>query len=510
APTCTEEGYTLNVCSCGDNYKTDTVNSLGHDYADEWTIDLLPACTEKGSKSKHCSRCESAAEVTAIPETGHSFGEWLVTKQPECVINGFQMRVCANCNTSQGKSIPSLGGHKYGEWERFAERTCTEQGANARTCGVCGQDETEYEDALGHDYSEEFTVDLQPDCTEVGSKSKHCSRCESTEEVTEIPANGHSYGDWETITEISCTEQGVKERTCGVCGYDETEYEDALGHDIEYIIDEYYHKGECNRCNLTVQRAHHAFEGTVCAGCNYKVHPTQGLEYKLNSDGLSYSIKGIGKATDVNDLVIFGEYSDLPVTKIEERAFMGNTNLQSVCIYGIEQIPYGAFMDCVNIEKIVLPDTLTNLDRGFGYYKNLAEIRVDSENSVFYSKDDVYLIETESKTLLLSAADTIPADGSVTVIGNFAFGERSSLTELKIPNTITKIDSNAFDSCSELKTVEIPSTVKSVGGYALATCKSLTSIEIADGVETIAACAFKDTAITEIVIPNTVTEIANA
>lgn len=34
APTCTEKGYTLYKCACGDSYKADFVNALGHYYKD--------------------------------------------------------------------------------------------------------------------------------------------------------------------------------------------------------------------------------------------------------------------------------------------------------------------------------------------------------------------------------------------------------------------------------------------------------------------------------------------
>ena len=34
APTCTAQGYTTYICSCGDSYEADYVDALGHDYAD--------------------------------------------------------------------------------------------------------------------------------------------------------------------------------------------------------------------------------------------------------------------------------------------------------------------------------------------------------------------------------------------------------------------------------------------------------------------------------------------
>lgn len=67
APTCVDGGYTLHTCVCGNSYKDEFVDALGHDFAEEFTVDEEPDCTAAGSKSKHCSRCESTAEVTVIP-----------------------------------------------------------------------------------------------------------------------------------------------------------------------------------------------------------------------------------------------------------------------------------------------------------------------------------------------------------------------------------------------------------------------------------------------------------
>ena len=33
-PTCTTEGYTLHTCSCGQFYKDNTINALGHTYVE--------------------------------------------------------------------------------------------------------------------------------------------------------------------------------------------------------------------------------------------------------------------------------------------------------------------------------------------------------------------------------------------------------------------------------------------------------------------------------------------
>ena len=70
-------------------------------------------------------------------------------------------------------------------------------------------------------------------------------------------------------------------------------------------------------------------------------------------------------------------------------------------------------------------------------------------------------------------------------------------TELTIPNIIdgkpvVEIGENAFSNCSSLTNIEIPSGVTSIGDYAFSNCSSLRSIEIPSMVTSIGESAFKD------------------
>lgn len=93
APTCVDDGYTLHTCACGNSYKDGFVDALGHDFAEEFTVDSQPDCTAAGSKSKNCSRCESTAEVTVIPANGHSFGERDTISERSCTAQGIHASV---------------------------------------------------------------------------------------------------------------------------------------------------------------------------------------------------------------------------------------------------------------------------------------------------------------------------------------------------------------------------------------------------------------------------------
>ena len=63
APTCTEQGYTEHVCSCGDSYKDTYVDATGHHYVDGF-------CSACGEKDADYSVPVKTAEITGIRSNG--------------------------------------------------------------------------------------------------------------------------------------------------------------------------------------------------------------------------------------------------------------------------------------------------------------------------------------------------------------------------------------------------------------------------------------------------------
>lgn len=75
-PTCTEDGYTLHTCYCGDSYRDNFVEKTGHTVVTDSAVD--PTCTDNGkTEGSHCSVCgEVIVAQQDIPALGHTFGEW--------------------------------------------------------------------------------------------------------------------------------------------------------------------------------------------------------------------------------------------------------------------------------------------------------------------------------------------------------------------------------------------------------------------------------------------------
>lgn len=92
----------------------------------------------------------------------------------------------------------------------------------------------------------------------------------------------------------------------------------------------------------------------------------------------------------------------------------------------------------------------------------------------------------------------------VTKIGAYAFSDAKLITEVVIPDTVTAIAVEAFSYCTRLEKVNIPYGVTTIGNYAFENCESLTEITIPETVISIGEYAFTYTALTEVVVPDSV------
>ncbi len=130
--------------------------------------------------------------------------------------------------------------------------------------------------------------------------------------------------------------------------------------------------------------------------------------------------------------------------------------------------------DGAKIKSIVMPDTVTTIERNAFYQATTLE-------SVTFSNSLEYL-------------------------GQYAFGECTALKSIELPSSVQTIESRAFTNCSNLKTVEVSEGVTSIGEHAFASCYSLQTIEIPEGVTSIGSYAFYDDRnLMQAILPSTAT-----
>lgn len=99
------------------------------------------------------------------------------------------------------------------------------------------------------------------------------------------------------------------------------------------------------------------------------------------------------------------------------------------------------------------------------------------------------------------------AGKKVVSIGEQAFKSNNGITKITIPSSVETIGAYAFAMCKSLHTVELVSGLREIGEDAFFGCTKLCNIEIPNTVESIGQAAFRNNAITTIVLPASVTEL---
>ena len=200
------------------------------------------------------------------------------------------------------------------------------------------------------------------------------------------------------------------------------------------------------------------------------------------------------------------------VTEIGYSAFSDCSFLTHITIPdSVTKIGYSAFSDCSFLTHITIPDSVTKIgDSAFSGCSSLTHITIP---------DSVTKIGDSAFSGCSSLAHiTIP--DSVIEIGDYTFLDCQSLTHITIPNSVTKIGNYAFAYCSDLKDIDLPENIK-IGVDTFDGCISLkkfskphrylTELVIPNGVTEIKDHTFEDCIVLgKIIIPDSVTKIGNS
>ena len=158
---------------------------------------------------------------------------------------------------------------------------------------------------------------------------------------------------------------------------------------------------------------------------------------------------------------------------------------------GLASIGNYAFYSCSSLTSIIIPKSVKSMgDYAFACCTGLTSIIVDSENTVYDSRDNCNAIIEKATNTLIAGFQSTVIPNSVVSIDRNAFTGCSSLTAIVIPNSVTSIGECAFENCSALTSITIGNSVTSIGGNAFYGCSGLTSIDIPNSVKSIAQSAF--------------------
>lgn len=181
--------------------------------------------------------------------------------------------------------------------------------------------------------------------------------------------------------------------------------------------------------------------------------------YNLNNDGKSVVIVKCDQTA--SEVTIPSKIDDLPVTVIDNGAFMSCSNLTNITVpESVEEIRYSAFANCENLESVTIPKSVKFIGAD-AFYKceKLTTIDIDEdnenysfENGVLFDKDKTVLIQC----VALNADTSYTVPSSVERINHYAFPLYVTTESITIPKSVKEISIDAF-SFNDLKSINVDS-----------------------------------------------------
>lgn len=134
----------------------------------------------------------------------------------------------------------------------------------------------------------------------------------------------------------------------------------------------------------------------------------------------------------------------------------------------------------------------------------------DNEESVTVFGTSESTSEKPTHLTIKSLISSNDKNYTVTEIGNWAFKEWNTLTEVTLPHTVEIIGFQAFFNCSNLTNVTIPEGVRKIGQTAFNGCSQLTSITIPGTIENMNTAFSGNTALSHVTLTNGISEISSS
>ena len=213
------------------------------------------------------------------------------------------------------------------------------------------------------------------------------------------------------------------------------------------------------------------------------------------------------------------------VTNIERAAFCGRKKLKKINVPdGVKEIPNNVFSYCEQIEVINIPASVEKIEiNSFPTYQAassyaeerpcaLKAIEVDLANRHYCSINGMLFTKDKSEVLFIpnavqGAGFEIP--NGVKKISDHIAVNNEALVELILPDSVTEIQEGAFAQCGNLEKVVFPERLETIGNYAFSDCKKLKTIVWPKTLKSIGDCAFKSCGLTEAVLPETIEHIGS-
>ena len=242
---------------------------------------------------------------------------------------------------------------------------------------------------------------------------------------------------------------------------------------------------------------------TSIGGCVFSYCPVL-RSIQVDAENQKYDSRNNCNAiieTSSNKLMFGCAISVIPdsVTSIGDYAFSYCYGINSFNIpNNVTSIGNDAFSYCVYLNKITIPGSVLSIGEGaFDHCSSLTDITIEEGVQIVNEYAFTECVELLSLTL----------PSTVTTLGKGAVYGCVKLTNINLPIGITVISEELFGNCSSLTNVTIPSNVTTIEDYAFKN-SAISDLSIADTVTTLGAYVFeKCSNLTTIVLPNSITTI---
>lgn len=166
------------------------------------------------------------------------------------------------------------------------------------------------------------------------------------------------------------------------------------------------------------------------------------------------------------------------LSKIDNETFSGCVSLTSIDIPDtVIQIKQHTFKDCTQLTKLKLSASLSDVaNSAFVGCNNLKTLTVDASNPTFKS-DGNCIIRKPDDALIMGCSNSIIPNG-VKSIKSRAFNECNGLTKIDIPNGVASIENNAFYKCTNLNEVNYPATLQEITTKQIASSPHIKTLTV--------------------------------
>ena len=481
AATCETDGRALYKCELCEKETEETVAAFGHT---EVLIEKQdPTCNGAGwLEYTACETCGIAlSDKYELKALGHN-PETLEAKRATCFETGLtEGSYCIRCEEIlvEQEVLPILK-HSYVTMKGYPA-TCDKDGLTDGTkCEYCETVFVAQERIPALKHSLEFFVGKEPTCTESGNEAYEACKREGCNYTTyvEIEANGHSYDENKT-----CTTCGYTKPADHVCDYEEK----VLKNPTCTEAGEARYTCECSDSYTAPIElvGHSEDEGTVtkkakCEEAGEKVYTCQVCQAQrteaIEATGHDYTVTEVAATceTDGYKKSVCGLCGAM---EQENYTKLGHKYVDDICtVCGAEYFSEGLAYTEIDGSYIVTSigectDTEIKIP---AIYKGLPVTAID--DSAFGGR---------------TAITSVIIPESVTSIGNHAFYNCENLSSVQLPANLTKIQTSVFNGCKSLRYVEIPYGVTEIETAAFQLCHNLSTVDIPDTVKKIGTNAFR-------------------